>query len=105
MSDSVSFTVDDTAPSLVGTITNKDGTAFNLTGFTVRLALRGAQDGRLKVDAPAVVTSSTGGLVRYDWSVGDLDTPGSYEVRWRVLNTAGGAVEHSDPVNTLSVAL
>jgi hypothetical protein len=101
----LNFAVDDTAPSVVGTLTNKDGTAFDLTGCTVRFQMRGAQDGRLKVDASAVVTGVTTGLVRYDWAVGDLDTPGSYETRWSIYNTAGATVEHSDPVNTISVAL
>jgi hypothetical protein len=105
MADSLSFAVDDTGPSVTGTITNLDGTAFNLTNCTVRFGLRGAQDGRLKVDAPAVVTNAAGGLVRYDWAAGDLDTPGSYESRWRIYNTTGGSVERSDPANTITVAL
>ena len=104
MSD-LNYAVDDTGPSVTGTLTNLDGTPFVLTNCTVRFQMRGVRDGRYKVDAPAVVTGAATGLVRYDWAVGDLDTPGDFESRWRIYSTTGGTIEHSDPVNTISVAL
>ena len=103
MSD-LSFTCGDTAPSVVGTLTNASGAAIDLTNCTVRFQMSRVGEARLCLDAVAVITSTTGGLVRYDWAVHDLDDPGSYTSRWRIYTTARAKVEHSDPVNTISVA-
>lgn len=100
----LTFTCGDTAPSVVGTLTTPAGTAVNLTDCTVRFQMSRVGEMRLCLDAAAVVTSTTGGLVRYDWGAHDLDDPGSYQSRWRIYDSSGGTVEHSDPVNTISVA-
>ena len=101
MSD-LSFTAGDTAPSVVGTLTNPDGTAFDLTDCSVRFQMRLLTDRRFTVDAAATITNETGGLVRYDWAAGDLATPGDYESRWRIA-FLGGEIEHTLPANTITV--
>ena len=102
MSDA-SFVASDTAPSLLGTLTNEDGTPYDLTNATsVRFQMRLASDGRFKVNAVATIVSPTEGTVRYDWAAGDLDTPGDYVSRWRIaFNT--GELEHTIPANTITV--
>lgn len=100
----LTFTCGDTAPSVVGTLTTTAGAPVNLTGCTVRFQMSRVGEFRYCLDAAAVVTSTTGGLVRYDWGQHDLDDPGQYQSRWRVYNSSGGTVEHSDPVNTISVS-
>ena len=104
MSDLV-FVVGDTAPSVVGTLTDAAGAPIDLTNTTVRFQMRLSSEARLAVDASAVITSTTGGLVRYDWATHDLDVAGDYVARWRILSTTGGTVEHTDPANTITVAV
>ena len=101
MSD-INLVASDTAPSIVGTLTNVDGTAFDLTGATVRFQMRLLTDLRFTVDASAVITNAAGGLVRYDWAAGNLATPGDYEARWKIT-FSGGTVEHTVPANTITV--
>lgn len=103
MSD-LTFVVSDSAPSVVGTLTSAAGTAIDLTNCTVRFQMRLVTDNRFTVDSPAVVTSTTGGLVRYDWGASDLAVAGDYVARWRIYNTSGGSIEHSDPANTITVS-
>ena len=100
----LTFTCGDTAPSVVGTLTSPAGLPIDLTGCTVKFQMHVVGEARLCLDSAAVVTSTTGGLVRYDWAAHDLDDPGSYQSRWRIYNSTGGTVEHSDPVNTISVS-
>lgn len=102
MSD-LTFVQADDAPSVSGTLTNPDGTPFVLTGATVRFQMRLATDRRFAVDAVATITDDTGGLVRYDWAAGDLAAAGDYVARWKII-LPGGDVQHSDPLNTITVA-
>ena len=64
MSD-LSVVSGDTAPPLIGTITNADGTAYDLTGCTVRFQMRLLTEYRWTVDSTATITSASGGLVSY----------------------------------------
>jgi hypothetical protein len=43
-----------------------------------------ALDGTVKVDAAMTITSTSGGVVQYDWQTGDTDTVGSYSVEFEV---------------------
>lgn len=98
---SASFVASDNAPSLLGTLTNDDGTPYNLAGATVRfqMHLEGAYP--FKVNAVAVIVDAATGSVRYDWASGDLDTPGTYVARWRIV--AGGATQHTIPADEVIV--
>jgi len=103
MSD-LTLVAGDDAPSLVGALTNTDGTPFDLTGTTVRLQMRLLTDRRWAVDATADITGDpTAGTVQYDWAVDDLAVPGDYESRWQVTYTSGGEVTHTVPANTITV--
>ena len=95
------FVQGDTQPSLYGTLTTSAG-AVNLTGASVKLQMRLANDYRYLVDAAAVVVSPTAGTVRYDWATGDLDVPGDYIARW-FITFSDLTVQHSDPENTITV--
>lgn len=101
---SLTYAVGDTSPSIVGTLTTPSGAAFDLTNATeVRFQMWAANDRRLVVDAAAVITSSAGGLVRYDPVAGDFDVAGEYESRWRIA-WGNGSVQHTDPPDTITVA-
>lgn len=98
----VTYPAGDTAPSIFGTITNTDGTPFDLTGKTVRFQMRWLLDNRFKVDAAAIITDADGGLVRYDLVAGDMDTVGDYQTRWQILN-GDGSIEHTQPADSIEV--
>lgn len=66
------------------------GTAFNLTGTTVRFRMRPVDGTTLKVDALATIISpATNGQVRYTWTGTDTDTVGEYMGWWSVTLTSG----------------
>jgi hypothetical protein len=74
------------SPSLFDTI-KVDGAPFDLTGSSAKLQMRleaaKAAD-PLKADTVATIVTPAAGIVRYDWSVGDVDTAGDYVAWWRV---------------------
>lgn len=102
MSD-ITVVSSDTAPSIFGTLSDTNG-AINLTGASVKFQMRPATDRRFTVDAAATIVTPLTGSVRYDWAAGDLATPGDYVMRWQVT-LIGGAVQHTDPENTITVGV
>ena len=70
------FTAGDTAPALTGTVN------ATLTGATVEAHLR-KPDGTT-LTKPATVTDAATGAWSYSWAVGDLQTPGVWEVEVQV---------------------
>jgi hypothetical protein len=94
----------DTAPTLYGTLTRSDGTAYDLTTATaVRFQMRLQNAAAYAVDAAAVVVTPASGSVRYEWAVGDTADAGDYYSWWEIT-WADGTVQHTEPANTISVA-
>ena len=73
----------DTSPSLQAALKDASGTAIPLGGASVRFHMK-ALDGPVKVDAAMTITDTSGGVVQYDWQIGDTDTVGSYSVEFEV---------------------
>ena len=94
----------DTAPSLNGAL--KRATTqepLDLTNATaVRFQMRHDNDRHYTVDEEAVVVDAEGGLVRYDWTDGDLSVFGEYICQWEIT-WAAGPVQTTEPVNTITV--
>jgi hypothetical protein len=92
MSDGFELWVGNRSPSLLDTI-SVGGEPFDLTGCTVRLRARreGAAVGVYEIDGAGVVVQ-TGtdpnfvdkGVVRYDWTAGDVDTAADLRAWWQV---------------------
>jgi hypothetical protein len=75
MSDIYYWTLDDTAPELIGTIEREIATDVfvpeDLTGKTVAVTLYRANDTVYKADAAVAITDATGGRVKYTGVVAD----------------------------------
>ena len=83
---------DDTFPYLEVALQSDDGRPINLTGATVRFAMRDLE-GAVKVSARlAQILSHTRGEVRHVWGPSDTDTAGVYQGEFTVT-TAGGEVQ------------
>ena len=97
MSEGVELYVGNRSPSLRDTI-RVDGEAFDLTGSTVRLRARkeGAAAGVYEIDGAASIIQSgvdpnftDKGVVRYDWTAGDVDTALDLRGWWQVTLPSG----------------
>jgi len=67
----------DTRPSLYAQLI-QDGSVIDLTGCTVKLAIRG------RPPQDAVITDAATGNVRYDWTATDTANAGIYEAEFEV---------------------
>jgi hypothetical protein len=78
-------------PSLRVTVTQA-GVAVDLTAATAVLRMLNRATGAVKVNnvSASVVSPATGGVLQYDWTGTDTDTPGTYDAYFRV--TLPGAV-------------
>lgn len=75
-----------TNPSITETIT-AGGTAVNISAASAKtFSMRPVGSSTLTVAAAAAafVTDGSDGALRYDWTSGDVDTPGRYLVWWTV---------------------
>lgn len=69
----------DRSPSFQRTLTDEDGNAVDLTDASVELVAELVGDSSTTFGGSATVeTPASDGVVRYDWSSGDTDTPGTY---------------------------
>lgn len=90
MSETFYIKANDTAPSLIYALSPS---SVDLTGATVRFSMQ-SRAGVVAISRAAAVTVTPTGAptVRYDWQVGDTETPGFYEAEFEVTY-AGGAIE------------
>jgi len=79
----------DREPSMLATLLQADGTPVdNLAGATLQLRWKRVDDAGAPTLSAAVIVDDVAAIVRYDWSPGDTDTPGTYEGEW-VATKAG----------------
>lgn len=60
----------------------------NLTSATVAVHMRNRKTGAMKISGSAatIVSNSAPATVRYDFSAADLDTAGTFDLEWKVVN-------------------
>ena len=100
MSDAT-FVQGDTEPAITAVL-QRLSTPEPLAGATVRFQMRGADDKRYTVNAPATIIDANAGSVKYVWGASDLNVPGEYYVQWEVTFVSG-RIETTDPPNTITV--
>lgn len=86
----MAFTIkqNDTSPALQASLQDYAGAAVSLVGASVRFHMKGL-DGSVVVDAPMVVVSDIGGVVRYNWQAADTDTVGTYYAEFEIAYLDG----------------
>ena len=73
----------DTSPSLLATLKDANNAPVNISAANVRLHMKSI-DGEVKIDSDMLIVNPVGGVVRYDWVVGDTDSFGTYYVEFEV---------------------
>lgn len=78
------------APSLRAIVRDGDsGLPKNLTGYTAPTFTMIGSDNVAKISAAsAVIEDAPNGVVRYDWSAGDVDTAGRFHGFFLLVNAA-----------------
>lgn len=85
----------DRLPALTSTLT-ASGSAYNLTGDTVRLNMILVGSTTRKIDnASVTVVSATAGTISYAWGASDTNTTGLYYAEFEV--TSSGGLERTFP--------
>ena len=78
----------DTSPSLEATLSDANLVPVNITAATVMLHMK-AIGGDVVLDQQMTITDAEGGVVQYDWQVGDTATVGTYYVEFEVTYSDG----------------
>lgn len=78
------------------TVRNSDGTATDLTGFSVFLSASHGDDAKIS-RAEMTVSDPTAGEVSYLPSAAEISDVGVYDAQLRLVN-AGGLIDYTEPV-------
>ena len=78
----------DTSPSLEATLSDANLVPVNITSATVMQHMK-AIGGDVVLDEQMTITDAEGGVVQYDWQVGDTATVGTYYVEFEVTYSDG----------------
>lgn len=81
----------DTSPSLQALLKDADRNPIDLVGASVMFHMK-ALGGAIKVDAAMTIVDQDNGIVQYDWTTGDTNTVGTYNVEFEVTYS-DGAIE------------
>jgi hypothetical protein len=80
----------DTAPSIRATLKDGSDAAVNLTGATVKFHMRTVFGNTTKIDATAnIIAPETNGVVQYNWTTADTNTPGTFFGEFEVTHSDG----------------
>ena len=84
-------------PSLRATL-ERDGEPFDLAenNITSVTFIMGSTDAAPKVNDTATMVDKANGIVRYDWSTGDTDTPGEYKAEFVCQDTSSNETTFPD---------
>ena len=81
-----------------------DGAAVNLTGATVKLAMRNKLESAVVTRNASIVGDPTLGAVEYQFITGDVAVAGEFVIEWHVTLAGGGKlIFPSDAQHTLKI--
>ena len=91
---------DDTTPYYYAKIVNSSGVAIDLSGYTVYASMINHSTGVYKfTDVTCTVTDTANGYFEYHWQTGDIDTQGTYRMRFKISN---GILTYTLPTSTVA---
>lgn len=88
MSHQFNIKQNDTSPELKVTLVDGDDNAVDVTGATIVFSMKSGAFVKLSEQSATIVTASSG-IVKYDWTTGDTDTPGTYVAEFEVTFSNG----------------
>jgi hypothetical protein len=89
MTKTIKMKQDDRKPDLTAKLVNDAGTAYDLSGCTVKFFMKDSQ-GTIKINGTsASIVNAATGQVKYEWATGDTDTPGTFYGLFQVVYSAG----------------
>jgi hypothetical protein len=92
----------DTKPSLRLKLL-EDGDPFNLNGYNVTITIRVTSNNNITVDTSALIENAERGIIEYNWTDGDTDTPSVYEIEVVVFDATTERTFPSRGVETINV--
>jgi len=87
MSDQFIIKQNDTLPTLTAVLKDSTGTVVDLTNCSVTFKM--GSEIATKTNSAALITSATGGGVKYQWTASDTDTAGIYLGEFEVVKPDG----------------
>lgn len=96
--DIVHFNVGDVLTPIRLQMNQRDGTAKDLSTYTVEFYLYAVSDGSTKVDAGSCTLTNGGsdGRAHYAWDSADIDTAGEYYGYWKLTKDGLSALYPRD---------
>lgn len=82
----------DRQPYYKAQVVDSDGSAFDLTGTTIKVTMRVSNGGAVKINAATtgiVVTNAANGEFEYRWQAGDTDTIAQYDIEFLFTPPSG----------------
>lgn len=66
-----------------------NGTSIDLTDATVDFILTNVDTDIEFLNSSATIITPTEGLVQYSWGIGETDTLGLYQMKWKITYSTG----------------
>lgn len=96
----------DLQPYYYGQVKDASGAVVDITGATVRVTMKNASTGTLKIDRGTTgitVTDAANGKFQYAWQSGDTNTVGTYYIEFEVSPVGTG--KFTVPANELATVI
>jgi|AntDeeMinimDraft_5_1070356.scaffolds.fasta_scaffold02199_11 hypothetical protein len=74
----------DTLPNIRGELLDDDGNPADVSGSTITFNLEKRNGANVLTESASTVNGGQDGVVEYDWTPGDTDTPGAYRAEFVV---------------------
>lgn len=93
MTDPLYIKQNDLQPLYYAQVKDANGDVIDITGATIRVTLKDADDNSLKVNRGTTgitLEDEANGKFSYTWQAGDTDTAGKFYIEFEITPSAGG---------------